>query len=157
MRVLAVVGALVVAYAVLPFRGDRWWLGAAIGLCLLAGSVPFTVRRVRAVLVSSRPLYEAAEALAVLVTMIIVGFAALYYAVDRLDGQFAGLDTRLDAIYFAVTTLSTVGFGDITATGQGARLAVTFQMAFDLAFLGIAARVLVTAAQRRGDQPAVGR
>jgi voltage-gated potassium channel len=157
VRTAALVLALGGAYAVLPFRGDRWWLGALIGLCLLAASVPLTVRRVRAVLVSSRPLYEAAEALIVLVTMIVVGFAALYYALDRLDGQFDGLRTRVDAVYFTVTTLATVGFGDISATGQGARVAVTFQMAFDLAFLGIAARVLVTAARRRRDQPAVGR
>jgi voltage-gated potassium channel len=157
VKAAAVVVGFGVAYAVLPFRGDRWWLGALIGLGLLAATIPYTVRRVRAVLVSTRPLFEAAEALTVLVTMIIVGFAALYYALDRLDGQFDGLRTRVDAIYFTVTTLATVGFGDITATGQGARVAVTFQMAFDLAFLGIAARVLVTAARRRGDQSAAGR
>jgi voltage-gated potassium channel len=143
------VAALVVAYAALPFRGDRWWLGALIGLAILAATIPFTLRRIRAVMVSPRPLLEAAEALAVLLTMIIVGFAALYYAMDRLDGQFDGIETRLDAIYFTVTTLATVGYGDIAAAGQGARAAVTFQMVFDVLFIGIAARVLVTAAGDR--------
>jgi hypothetical protein len=107
------------------------------------------VRRVRAVLVSERPLVEAAEALVVLLTMLLVGFAALYYAMDRLHGQFSGLDTRLDSMYFTVTTLSTVGFGDITAIGQKSRAAVTAQMLFDLAYVGIAARVLLTAARNR--------
>jgi voltage-gated potassium channel len=143
------IAVLLIAYSVLPFRGDRWWLGALIGLALLAATIPFTVRRIRLVLVSERPLLEAAEALAVLLTMIIVGFAALYYALDRLDGQFDELETRLDSIYFTVTTLATVGYGDISATGQGARVAVTFQMVFDLLFIGIAARVLVTAAGDR--------
>ena len=142
----ATIAALVVAYAVLPFRGDRWWLGALIGLGVLAATIPYTLRRIQAVLVSPRPIVEAAEALAVLLTMIIVGFAALYFAMDRLDGQFDGLATRVDAIYFTVTTLATVGYGDITATSQGARVAVTFQMVFDVLFIGIAARVLVTAA-----------
>jgi voltage-gated potassium channel len=155
----AEVALLVGAFVVLPFRGDRWWLGALVGLALLAATVPLTVRRVRKVLVSERPVFEAAEALAVLLTMIVVGFAALYYAMDRLSGQFDGIETRFDAIYFTVTTLATVGFGDISATGQGARIAVTAQMLFDLVFLGLAARVLITAARSRGGggQSPVGR
>jgi voltage-gated potassium channel len=143
------VAVLLIAYAVLPFRGDWWWVGALLGTALLLGIIPLTVRRVRAVLVSERPLVEAAEALAVLLTMLLVGFAALYYAMDRLHGQFSGLDTRLDALYFTVTTLATVGYGDITAVGQKARAAVTVQMLFDLAYVGIAARVLITAARNR--------
>jgi voltage-gated potassium channel len=143
------IASLLLAYSVLPFRGDRWWLGALIGLVLLVATIPFTVRRIRLVLVSERPLLEAGEALAVLLTMIIVGFAALYFAMDRLHGQFDGIETRLDSIYFTVTTLATVGYGDITAAGQGARLAVTFQMVFDLLFIGVAARVLVKAAGDR--------
>jgi voltage-gated potassium channel len=145
----AAVAVLLVAYAVLPFRGDRWWIGALGGIALLAAIVPLTVRRVRAVLVSERPLVEAGEALAVLLTMLLVGFAALYLSMDRMDGQFSGIDGRLDAMYFTVTTLATVGYGDITATGQGARAAVTVQMLFDLLFIGIAARVLFTAAHER--------
>jgi voltage-gated potassium channel len=143
------VAVLVVAYAVLPFRGEWWWVGALLGTALLVGIIPLTVRRVRAVLASERPLVEAAEALVVLLTMLLVGFAALYYAMDRLHGQFSGLDTRLDSMYFTVTTLSTVGFGDITAIGQKSRAAVTAQMLFDLAYVGIAARVLLTAARNR--------
>jgi hypothetical protein len=137
------------AYAVLPFRGDRWWVGAVVGVTLLLAIGPLTVRRVRAVLVSERPVVEAAEALAVLFTMLVVGFAALYYAMDREAGHFSGIDTRLDAIYFTVTTLATVGYGDIAPTSQGARGAVTVQMVFDLLFIGVAARVLVTAARGR--------
>ena len=153
------VGVLLVAYTVLPFRGDWWWVGALLGGALLAGVVPLTIRRVRAVLVSERPIIEAGEALVVLLTMLLVGFSALYYAMDRLDGEFAGIGTRLDAMYFTVTTLATVGYGDITAVGQKARFAVTVQMLFDLAYVGIAARVLLTAARSRAEppQPASGR
>jgi hypothetical protein len=151
--------ALLVAYTVLPFRGDWWWVGALLGGALLLGIIPLTVRRVRGVLVSERPLIEAAEALVVLLTMLLVGFAALYYAMDRFEGEFSGIHTRLDALYFTVTTLSTVGYGDIVAVGQKARAAVTAQMLFDLAYVGIAARVLLTAARSRADpgQPASGR
>jgi len=41
--------------------------------------------------------------------------------VFRTHGQMSGLETKTDAIYFTVTIVATVGFGDITATGQAAR------------------------------------
>ena len=40
--------------------------------------------------------------------------------------------SHTDGPYFAVTVFSTVGFGDITAKTEGARLAVTGQMIADL-------------------------
>lgn len=149
-RTVGLVGLLGVSYAVLPLQGDRWWLGALIGTAVLLGTIPLAVRRVQAVLRSERPGLDAAEALVLLVAMLVVGFAAVYYAMDRGHGQFSGLDTRIDALYFTVTTLSTVGFGDITATGQAARLVVTVQILFNVAFVGVAVRVFVGAARRAG-------
>ena len=49
------------------------------------------------------------EAIVLLVAMLVLGFAAVYYAMDADQGQFAGLATRVDSVYFTVTTLSTVG------------------------------------------------
>ena len=70
-------------------------------------------------------------------------------ALGQHGDQFVGLDTKLDAVYFTVTTLSTVGYGDVHAVGQAGRLAVTLQIVFNLTFLAVAVRVLVGAAQRR--------
>lgn len=53
--------------------------------------------------------------------------------------------TRTSALYFSVTVLSTVGFGDITAKTDAARLVVTAQMFFDLLALGLGVRVFVGA------------
>ena len=44
--------------------------------------------------------------------------------------------TRIDSVYFTVTTFATVGFGDITATTEAARLVVTGQMIADLSSSG---------------------
>ena len=52
---------------------------------------------------------------------------SLIYGINRSGTQIPGLETRLDSIYFTVTTLSTVGFGDIAAHSQGARAVVTVQ------------------------------
>jgi hypothetical protein len=55
-----------------------------------------------------------------------------------------------------VTTLSTVGFGDITASSDAARIVVTVQMIFDIVFIGFAVRVLTSVARRRaGGRPIV--
>ena len=67
---------------------------------------------------------------------------------QHTTGQINGVITKLDALYFTVTVVSTVGFGDITAVGQTARAVVTIQMIFDLAFLAIAVRVLARAAEQ---------
>ena len=55
--------------------------------------------------------------------------------------------SRTDALYFAVTIFTSVGFGDIVARSQPARVIVMIQMLGSLAFLGVGARVLVTAVQ----------
>ena len=55
--------------------------------------------------------------------------------------------TRSDSLYFTVTVFSTVGFGDILATSQTAKLAVTVQMVLNLLFLGLGVRVIVGAVE----------
>jgi hypothetical protein len=62
--------------------------------------------------------------------------------------------THTDGLYFTVTVFSTVGFGDITAKSQMARLVVTGQMIADLVVLGLAIKVVLGAVSRaRQSQP----
>ena len=68
--------------------------------------------------------------------LILVGFALGYYVLCvGQPEQFNGLHTRLDALYFSLTTMSTVGYGDVNAQGQTARLVVAVQLAFNLIFV----------------------
>jgi len=79
-------------------------------------------------------------------------FALSYAAIDAADpGQIDGLSTRLDALYFSVTIVATVGFGDVHAVGQFSRGFVTVQMVFDLVIIAAAVPVLTrsVAARRR--------
>ena len=81
-------------------------------------------------------------------------FALAYYLTQRNDPtQFDGLITRTDSLYFTVITLGTIGYGDIHAVGQFARVLTMIQVAFDLvvigAFVAVASsRVQVLLAQR---------
>ena len=68
--------------------------------------------------------------------LVVVIFSLVYFwvAVNK-PGEFVGLVTRLDALYFSLTTVATVGYGDIHAAGQLARLLVSVQLVFNLGFV----------------------
>ena len=86
----------------------------------------------------------------------IVVFAQTYYSLAQSPGQMAGLVTRTDALYFTVTALSTIGFGDVHASGQAARVVVIIQVLFTVVFVGAATTtirgVLHSRGQRRVDR-----
>ena len=149
VRSAAIVAAMAVLYAVLPFDGDQWWIGALIGGLAVVAVIPLTAYRISLLRRSQNPVVDAVEALVLLLGLLVFGFAAVYLTINRNGGEMSGLDTRLDSIYFTVTTLSTVGFGDITATSQRARAFVTVQMIFDVAFIAFAVRILTSVAQER--------
>ena len=65
----------------------------------------------------------------------ILVFAAGYWAMATRHGQFVGLQTRLDALYFTGVTMATVGYGDVHPSGQVARAVVLVQLVYTLAFL----------------------
>ena len=72
----------------------------------------------------------------------IVVFALADFTVATLhDGQFVGLETRTDALYFTLATLLTVGFGDVHAAGQLARALVSIQMVFNVLMLATAGQI----------------
>jgi hypothetical protein len=95
------------------------------------------------------------EGLVLGIVVVVVFFAFAYYLLARHDPhQVAGLHTRIDALYFTMSTLSTIGFGDVHASGQAARVLVMAQVVFDLVFVAaaaglVAARVRPTHPERR--------
>lgn len=148
-RITAVAAGATVVFALMPFRDGKWWLDALIGVAAILAIVPLTVRRVHAMKTTDRPTLVAVEALVLLFTMLIFGFSALYLTINRNGTQFFDMNTRVDATYFTVTTLSTVGYGDIHAVGQAGRLAVIAQILVDFTLLAISVRVLLDATRQR--------
>jgi voltage-gated potassium channel len=144
----ATLGVLLVYYLVPLDRVPDGWLFVALGIemLVLAAVIWWQVRRV---FNSRTPLLAAIEALAVTIPLFLVIFAAMYVVLaNDSDGNFnVGSLTRTDALYFTVTVFATVGFGDITATSQLARVLVTVQMLVDLVVLGAVIRVFFGAVQ----------
>jgi voltage-gated potassium channel len=63
--------------------------------------------------------------------------------------------SKIDAMYYSATVFTTVGFGDITAKTQVARVVVTIQMMLDLVFVGLVIRLGINAVKvgQRRHQP----
>jgi hypothetical protein len=157
LRAGAACGLLVVLYYLAPFEPEaagaelvvRLVLATALGVTVMVIIVRLVVRMIRKV-PGTRPAN-----LVVALFAAVVLFAAVDYlvAVTR-PGQFQELETKTDALYFAVTTMATVGYGDVHASGQLARGLVTVQLLFNLTVLATGGAVLVNrivdGAGRRG-------
>jgi hypothetical protein len=67
-------------------------------------------------------------------------------------GQFVELETKTDALYFALTTLTTVGYGDVHAAGQVARGVVIVQLIFNVVFIATGVSVLTGGIRARAQR-----
>jgi len=138
------------AYYVMPMNGR--WAGLLAGVLVAVfaiGLIPLTFRRVRRILVGEQPVSEAMGAIATVVSLLVVAFASVYYVLGTETDQMNGIHTKTDSLYFTVTMLTTVGFGDITAEGQGARALATANMLTNLIVLAFSIRLVSWALQQR--------
>ena len=73
-------------------------------------------------------------------------FATTYYLMDYANAATVAQPlTGIDSMYFSAMVFTTVGFGDITAKGEGARVLVTIQMMLDLVVIGLVVLLVVNA------------
>ena len=148
VRSLATTIVLVALYYLLPLdhlTGLPLAVLLGVGLVIL---LVISAGQIREILKAKYPAVRGAEALATTVPLFLLLFASAYFVMQRASpDSFSHSLTRTDALYFTVTTFTTVGYGDITATSQSARLVVTAQMLLDLLALGLGVRVLLGAVQ----------
>jgi ion channel len=146
-RSLVTTVVLVVLYYVLPLNHVKNVPATlAVGLVILAA---ITALQLRVISGSAHPALQAIEALATTLPLFLLLFASAYFIMAGASpANFSTHSlTRTDALYFTVTVFSTVGFGDISAASQSARLVVTVQMLLDLLALGLVVRAFVSAVQ----------
>jgi voltage-gated potassium channel len=148
-RALVDVTALVLLYYLLPLDRPVSWrtVGWLIGGLALVGLL--VAGQIRAILRARYPTLRAVEALATSIPLFLLLFAAIYQILTASDpAAFSEPMTRTDSLYFVVTVFATVGFGDITAVSQSARVLVTVQMIGDLVLIGLVIRAFLTAVDR---------
>ncbi|MFI6418120.1 potassium channel family protein [Streptomyces sp. NPDC050842] len=148
VRAVLTVAALLAAYYLLPLDSAftvRTVAVLVVGVLLVGLLLGW---QVHTIMRSARPGLRAIAAVAAALPFFVLLFAATYYLLERsTPGSFSETMSRTDALYFAMTVFSTVGFGDITPRTELARLLTTAQMTANFLLIGVAARFLLGAVQ----------
>jgi voltage-gated potassium channel len=150
--VALLVGAFFVAP---PSPLDVTSIGVAllILLAVLAAFVALFLRGVRRIPGASAPLVRSVSLLVLFVVPFVLFFAHIYLGLAEASArQIPGIRTHLDALYFTVTMITTVGFGDVSPIGQEARAVATVQMVFNVVVLGFLVRTALQAGHRSGEE-----
>ncbi|GAA2708912.1 potassium channel family protein [Micromonospora olivasterospora] len=149
---------LVVAYFAVPVRSDPNGLrlmlraaGTAALVLTVAWLVTAQVRRQLAApeIPGTVPVRALVHLAVALVAGLLTFALADYVIAQTAPGQFVGLATRVDALYFALATLTTVGYGDVYAHGQFARVVVSLQMVFSIGVITTGVSLVVRQLTRR--------
>ena len=155
LRALGNTAVLIAIYYLLPLDHTSTGIAATILIIALVAFIALVIFQTRWIIRARFPRLRAVEALATSLPLFLLLFAATYVVMATVSASnFGEKLTHTDALYFAVTVFTTVGFGDITAKSEGARLLVTGQMVTDLIALGIGVKIILGAITRgRQRQP----
>ncbi|MCK9893308.1 potassium channel family protein [Frankia sp. AgB32] len=154
--VLATIAATIAVFYCLPIYEGSWGVALAARLVLLVVGLALLGWLFARQVGASRhgtPYRNASARLFVGVCLTVLLFATTYYSLGHYGGEISGIRTRTDALYFTMAVLTTVGFGDVHAVGQAARVVVTVQMGFDVLFIATAGSVLRASRPSRRGEP----
>ena len=148
IRILVSVVLLFALYGALP-AADRTGVGTLaellVGLIIFAGVLGWQVLKIMG---GEHPELRAAEALAVSVPVVLIVFAFTYLSLSHAEpASFSEPLNHVRSVYFVITVISTVGFGDITPKTDAAMILVSFQIMLDLVLLVGIVRAVFFAAQ----------
>jgi voltage-gated potassium channel len=148
IRILVSVVLLFTLYGALP-AADRTGIGTLgqlfIGLIIFGAVLGWQVLKIMG---AEHPELRAAETLAIAVPIVVIVFAFTYLSLSHAQpGSFSEPLNHVRAVYFVITVISTVGFGDITPKTDAAMIVVSFQIMLDLVLLVGIVRAVFFAAQ----------
>jgi voltage-gated potassium channel len=154
LRMAGTITAAFVIYALVPSTVSTSPLTIAFFVVALVAFAFLVGFEVRSVLRATYPALRALEVIALLAPVFLVLFSTTYLRMSQTNEHTFNVPLdHINALYFTVVTFATVGFGDIVAKTDSARLLVTIQILLDLAFIGLVVRLLFGAVQRRLGRP----
>lgn len=141
---------LAAIYALVPVHAQAAGTVVVRALAALSLLVALAVGMVRQLRLATVDGDRHVDGLVMAIAAATLTFSLAFYVLDVRDpDQLAGLETRLDSVYYTASTMLTVGYGDIHATGQGARALVLLQMVFNVIFVAAAAGLLTSRVRQR--------
>lgn len=154
VRIAVVAVGLLAVYAWLPFdRASTAESGMVVVVALVIVAA-VNGYQLYAVAAAEFPTLRALEALAVSAILLLVTFAATYLSMVGRDADaFNEPLDHVDSLYFTMTTLTTIGFGDITPVSNGARVVVMVQMVVNVVVLGVFVKLVSSTVRSRLAQP----
>jgi hypothetical protein len=150
LRVALILGGTLALYALIPIEDGVATtvitISAGVGL---AGVLYVFFRQFDRIERAERPGAAAIEALLLVAGLFLTLFAFIYVSLSAssADAFTQPLD-KVAGIYFSVTILATVGFGDIAPKTDVAQILVTVQMILNIVLLGTAVKLLSLSAQQ---------
>lgn len=162
LRVALIVGVVVAVSASTGGTIERgiliWLLDIALFLLWFAIFGFYLRWQLRKIAKLGFPLIRGAETIVVGLAIVVAAFAKSYLLLSIAEpSSFSEQLDAFTAYYFTISTLSTVGFGDISALSDPARAVVMLQMIIGLALIAGMVRLVILAlrinARRHGDRP----
>ena len=144
LRPMAIVAGVLLLYALTPVNAGPAAVAAVLSSLASIGLLLWiVVRQTRRIARHAEPAVAAVEALALLGTLFVLSFSMTYVALSASDSaSFSQPVDKVAAIYFSMTIMSTVGFGDIVAVSDVARMTVVVQMIANLVLLALVVRII---------------
>lgn len=151
MQFVLTFSAVIIAYYVIPL--DRRGAGVQTVIRLLIAAallLVILVWQVRQILRSELPVLRAVQGIALALPFFLCSYASTYVAMSDFSvDSFSEELSRTGALYFAIVTFGTVGFGDIAPLSDAARLVVSSQVLLDLVFIALVFRLFFAASRAR--------
>ncbi len=95
---------------------------------------------------------RSAQSLSMLLVLLVMSSSLGFFLLNLADpDQVLGLQTRTDALYFTLSTMTTVGFGDVHAQGQLGRALVCVLIVFNVVVVAALLRALARPPAPRAD------
>lgn len=152
-RTTLTAAGLLVLYAMAPLGREA--TVTTIGIMVIGGVLLVAMVGVetRALSRSPHPILRVVETIANVLVVFILAFALVYLSMAQINpASFSEPLTKVSAVYFTVTVLATVGFGDITPVTDATRIVVTMQMMLGLTLIAVVVRFMITFAQNLQSQ-----
>ena len=149
-RLVGVQLLLVVLFFIVPVSAEaRGGLALRVAVTVLVfGALAVTVLA-QFKLAVDNPNRHVDGLVLVIVSVWLLFSITFFVLAQHQPGQVADLNTRIDALYFTASTMLTIGYGDVHATGQLARSLVLLQMLFDVVFVATAVTMITTRIRNR--------